>query len=350
MVAIVNDEPRGPQLAGPLAPALMALLTKDPQTARCARAAERCRTLSRPRAGADSREAVVLTAPLPPVARRRSLHPAAACTPGEPFPPVRSAPPEPPKPRLAPPAGPPLWSHPPRSPPAARRAASPSAEPEPATFKPPPRKDPGPTRRLPIGPILAVLVCARPPSPSWPVVFLGPRTGSRPRARLAGRAGVELRRGRGRTDRLGQLHRPLDGLRHRPPRHLERRRRRHRTDVRDPTSGTYLRVEHRTPPGPSAVGAWQDQEKSFTAQYPGYRRLQLLPATFDAFPGALWSSPTRSAAPSSTPPTSASSRALRLRPVLSDQGRRLAGPPARLRELQAHLQGPEGLTSVWVPS
>ena len=31
MVAIVNDEPRGPQLAGPLATALMALLTKDPQ-------------------------------------------------------------------------------------------------------------------------------------------------------------------------------------------------------------------------------------------------------------------------------------------------------------------------------
>jgi len=32
MVAIVNDDPRPPQLAGPLAPALMALLTKDPQT------------------------------------------------------------------------------------------------------------------------------------------------------------------------------------------------------------------------------------------------------------------------------------------------------------------------------
>jgi hypothetical protein len=61
-----------------------------------------------------------------------------------------------------------------------------------------------------------------------------------------------------------------------------------RTDLRDPASGTYLRVDHRTPPGPSAVGAWQDQEKSFTAQYPGYRRLQLVPATFDASPGALW--------------------------------------------------------------
>ncbi len=61
-----------------------------------------------------------------------------------------------------------------------------------------------------------------------------------------------------------------------------------RTDVRDPVSGTYLRVDHREPPGPSAIGAWQDQEKSFKAQYAGYRRLQLATTTFDGFPGALW--------------------------------------------------------------
>jgi hypothetical protein len=36
------------------------------------------------------------------------------------------------------------------------------------------------------------------------------------------------------------------------------------------------------------VGAWQYQEKSFSAQYPGYQRLQLAAATFDGFPGALW--------------------------------------------------------------
>jgi len=61
-----------------------------------------------------------------------------------------------------------------------------------------------------------------------------------------------------------------------------------RTDVRDPVSGSYLRVDHRQPPGPSAIGAWQDQEKSFKAQYAGYRRLQLAATTFDGFPGALW--------------------------------------------------------------
>jgi hypothetical protein len=61
-----------------------------------------------------------------------------------------------------------------------------------------------------------------------------------------------------------------------------------RTDLRDPASGTYLRVDHREPPGASAVGAWQDQEKSFMVQYPGYRRVQLVPTTFSGFPGALW--------------------------------------------------------------
>lgn len=60
------------------------------------------------------------------------------------------------------------------------------------------------------------------------------------------------------------------------------------TDFRDPVSGAYLRVDHVEPPGPSAVGAWQDQEKSFAPQHPGYQRLQLVPATYDGFPGAIW--------------------------------------------------------------
>jgi hypothetical protein len=61
-----------------------------------------------------------------------------------------------------------------------------------------------------------------------------------------------------------------------------------RTDFRDPASGAYLRVEHVEPPGPSPVGAWQDQEKSFSAQYGNYQRLQLAPATYQSFPAAVW--------------------------------------------------------------
>ena len=61
-----------------------------------------------------------------------------------------------------------------------------------------------------------------------------------------------------------------------------------RTDFKDPASGAYLRVDHIQPPGPSAVGAWQDQEKSFAPSHAGYQRLQLAPTTFDGFSAATW--------------------------------------------------------------
>jgi hypothetical protein len=61
-----------------------------------------------------------------------------------------------------------------------------------------------------------------------------------------------------------------------------------RTDFRDPATGTYLRVDHVQPPGPSAVAAWQDEERSFAANHTGYRRIQLQAATFQGFPAANW--------------------------------------------------------------
>jgi hypothetical protein len=164
----------------------------------------------------------------------------------------------------------------------------PRRSPEPAPFKPPPRKDPGPTRRLPIGPILAVLVCIGALA-LLAVVFLGPRTGGRPSGQ-ASPAASPSGSVAGAVTPAGWVNYtdPSTGfvIAHPPTWSVVADGT--RTDLRDQASGTYLRVDHRTPPGPSAVGAWQDQEKSFTAQYPGYRRLQLLPATFDAFPGALW--------------------------------------------------------------
>jgi len=84
---------------------------------------------------------------------------------------------------------------------------------------------------------------------------------------------------------------PATGFVIAPPFQLDRRGRRHPDRppaIRRPapTSGWTIG----TPPGPLAVGAWQDQEKSFTAQYPGYRRLQLVPATFGASPAPCGSS------------------------------------------------------------
>lgn len=61
-----------------------------------------------------------------------------------------------------------------------------------------------------------------------------------------------------------------------------------RTDFRDPATGTYLRVDHVQPPGPSAVAAWRDEERSFAAVHTGYHRIQLQAATFQGFPAANW--------------------------------------------------------------
>ena len=60
------------------------------------------------------------------------------------------------------------------------------------------------------------------------------------------------------------------------------------TDFRDPASGAYLRLDWTSPPGPSAVGAWEEQEQSFSADHAGYQRLVLEATTFQGFEAATW--------------------------------------------------------------
>jgi hypothetical protein len=59
------------------------------------------------------------------------------------------------------------------------------------------------------------------------------------------------------------------------------------TDVRDPQTGTYLRLdwvaERRNP-----VTAWERQEESFAARHAGYERLQLTRTTYRGDRAALW--------------------------------------------------------------
>ena len=43
----------------------------------------------------------------------------------------------------------------------------------------------------------------------------------------------------------------------------------------DPAGGRYARIDTRYPAGPSALGAWQDQERAFSGSHPGYQRVQL---------------------------------------------------------------------------
>jgi hypothetical protein len=61
------------------------------------------------------------------------------------------------------------------------------------------------------------------------------------------------------------------------------------TDFVDPERpGTYLRVDHVQPPAASPVEAWRSQERSISARYANYRRLQLEPTTFQDHPAAVW--------------------------------------------------------------
>lgn len=60
------------------------------------------------------------------------------------------------------------------------------------------------------------------------------------------------------------------------------------TDIRDPRSGAYLRVDWVTPPNGSPVTAWQQFEPTFAAQNGGYHRVAITPTTFRGQPAASW--------------------------------------------------------------
>jgi hypothetical protein len=60
-----------------------------------------------------------------------------------------------------------------------------------------------------------------------------------------------------------------------------------RTDIRDPDSGTYLRldwVDDRRDP----VGAWEAYEPSFAGSHSGYDRIRITPTTYKGDRAALW--------------------------------------------------------------
>lgn len=230
MVAIVNEEPRPPGRAGPLAPVLMALLTKDPHGRPCLADA---RTLLQAAQRPGSRDVGVSTAPLPVVeARERPVAPSVAEA-------LQRAP------------------------------QDPQTEPEQARGR-----RPAVVLALVVLGVLAVVVAV--------VLPRGGGTGKRPTAQAWPPASPTAPSG-------WVLHTdPATGFVIARPPMWTVATTGTRTDIRDPASGTYLRVDHREPPGPSAVAAWQDQEKSFMAQYPGYQRLQLVATSFGGFPGALW--------------------------------------------------------------
>jgi hypothetical protein len=58
--------------------------------------------------------------------------------------------------------------------------------------------------------------------------------------------------------------------------------------IRDPATGTQLRIDYKQPPGADPQETWTTLESSFSSQHPDYRRLQLNPASYLGHTAALW--------------------------------------------------------------
>lgn len=60
------------------------------------------------------------------------------------------------------------------------------------------------------------------------------------------------------------------------------------TELRDPVSGTYLRVGWTETPGPSPEGAWKRLSGTFGAEHAGYDEIRIDPTTFKGHDAAEW--------------------------------------------------------------
>jgi hypothetical protein len=61
-----------------------------------------------------------------------------------------------------------------------------------------------------------------------------------------------------------------------------------RTDITDPATGSYLRVDWTDRPGDSPEGDWQRLSRSFGARHQGYRELRIEPVTYKGYRAAIW--------------------------------------------------------------
>lgn len=62
----------------------------------------------------------------------------------------------------------------------------------------------------------------------------------------------------------------------------------HITDFRDPRSASYLRVDYTSNPPASAVGAWEEMSASFAAGKANYEEIRIEPVTYQGYDGAMW--------------------------------------------------------------
>ena len=59
------------------------------------------------------------------------------------------------------------------------------------------------------------------------------------------------------------------------------------TDIKGP-DGSYLRVDWTATPGDDPVAAWEQQESSFAAEHDDYERIRIEPTEFQGHDGAIW--------------------------------------------------------------
>lgn len=255
LTAVVNESPAPTTNAGAMAPVLARLLAKEPGQRP---GAPELRRLLRP-----------LAAPAPAPPEPEPATPTAPQRRVEPVPPA-PAPPEPPSepPELQRRVGPVRPTAAGRGPTGRRRHRSQGPviagfvvvailvagivawsgsndDRSPATT---------PTTAASPGPSAAPAAPAAPVPADW-VTYTDPKVGYR----ISYPAGWQVR--------------PLDGT---------------RTDITDPATGSYLRVDWTATPGPSPEGAWESLSKSFGSRQKAYQEIAIEPTTYKGFDAAAW--------------------------------------------------------------
>lgn len=294
LTAVVNEEPETPVRAGPLAPVIAQLLAKDPAMRPAGEAVRRqlaavaggAPVSPRPR-HADATDELTVVAPVPrPVGHQAPPTPA----PGPPAHEDRPDAPPPPTPAAPPPpAGAPPAPGP-RPPPDVPASAAPTAV----------------RAALVALVVLAVLVAgvqlarlaggsgdeetgapttaasAPTTAPGEPTTAAtGPRRAATTTTAAAAAAAVP-------ADWVDYTD-PKTGYRvAHPPTWQVRPVDATRTDIRDPDTGAYLRVDWTDEPGPSPEGAWRAQAARFAATHEGYQEIRIEPTTYKGFDAAIW--------------------------------------------------------------
>jgi serine/threonine protein kinase len=261
LAAVVNEQPRPPERAGPLAPVLRSLLAKTPS--------------ERPSAAS----------------LRRQLEPVAIGRDGNAGEPPASTAVEPDAPELLPPEE--------REHPAAPVSPPPALSGVPATGRPPWG------RALVAAALVTALLIGwltvrggsdRAPSreeaedavPTTPAPRESPTAGSDPRRepRPPARPSTAAK---GVPDAWVTYTDTATGYRLAyPPGWQVQRLDRTRTDFRDPSTGAYLRVDWTDTPGDSPEAAWRAQSASFGSRHAGYREIRIEPTVYKGFEAAIW--------------------------------------------------------------